>query len=123
MTDINGSYDIRFSSTPPMPDWFESGTGHAVIQDGLLLGKDGLGVTWKAELTMQSSGKISFAALLDPVGTPPNVGLINKMGVMTKEPQSYSGEINVTQNGDKMILRTKVLQGPLTIDVQFIKVI
>ncbi len=121
--DVEGNYDIFFSSFPPMPDWYESGVGKAVIKDGTLSGKDGLGVTWKADLSTTPSNTISFTAILDPSGTPPNVGLMNKNGVMTKEPQTYQGELKITRNGDTIILRTKVFQGPLVIDVQFIKVI
>ncbi len=119
--ELQGAYDIRYQSTPILPDWYEPGIGDAKIEGTHLKGADGVGVIWNADLKVLENGIIEFEALLDPKDAPPNAGLMDKNGKMTKEKQSYSGKMNVTKSNNKLILRTRVQQGPLTIDVQFIK--
>lgn len=121
LEDIQGMYEISFQSIPPMDDWFEPGFGSAQISGNKLTGIDGVGVEWKADLVIEPNGTIKFAAILDPTSAPEGVGLMDVNGVMTKNKQSYSGVLKVTNVPPLIILRTTVIQGPLTINVQFKK--
>lgn len=121
LDDLQGLYDVAYASSPQLDYFYEPGFGSAKIEGNTLTGVDALGVLWNAELNVLENGEIGFKALLDPKDTPPTVGLMDKNGVMTREPQSYSGTVKVTKSDKELILRTQVQQGPITIDVQFRK--
>ncbi|MCF8495530.1 MAG: hypothetical protein K9G62_02550 [Alphaproteobacteria bacterium] len=119
--ELQGLYDITYASSPQLDNFYEPGFGSAKIESNNLTGVDALGVIWNADFKILENGKIAFQAILDPKDTPITVGLINKSGVMTREPQKYEGEMKVTKSEKELILRTQVQQGPITIDVQFRK--
>ena len=119
LEDLQGLYDVTYASSPQLEHFYEPGFGSAKIEGDTLTGVDALGVIWNAKFSSPENGEIAFKAILDPKDTPPTVGLINKSGIMTREPQSYNGVVKITKLGDE--LRTQVQQGPITIDVQFRK--
>jgi hypothetical protein len=122
LNDIQGKYEISYQSYPPIEDWYEPGFGSADIVGDTLIGKDALGVTWNAKLFFDDNGRLNFTATLDPTTSPdPQVGLLDRTGNITRTPQNYSSDIKVTKFSGEIILRTRVIQGPITIDVQFRK--
>lgn len=121
LDDLQGLYDITYASSPQLENFYEPGFGSAKIEGNTLTGVDALGVIWNAKLETPENGKINFKAFLDPKDAPPTVGLMDKSGVMTREPQNYNGVVKITKLGEELILRTQVQQGPITIDVQFRK--
>lgn len=122
LEDLQGKYDITYQSTPPQPDWYEPGYGQAEINGNKLIGFDALGVRWDATLELRQDGILNFQAVLDPrTSGDENVVLLDNSGNMTREPQHYTGEIKVTKFGGETMLRTVVIQGPITINVQFRK--
>lgn len=121
LEELQGEYAITYASTPPLDNFYEPGFGSAKIDGNKLLGVDALGVVWNATFEIGNDNQLDFEATLDPRGTPETVGLMNKSGVMSREPQNYSGVIKVTKSSKETILRTQVQQGPITIDVQFRK--
>lgn len=121
LDDFQGLYEIIYASTPQIDGFFEPGFGSAKIEGNTLRGVDALGVIWNAEFQIVSENEISFDAVLDPKETPPTVGLMDKNGNLTRTPQNYSGNMQVTKLGKELIMRTQVKQGPITIDVQFRK--
>ncbi|MAI61988.1 MAG: hypothetical protein CBB87_05775 [Micavibrio sp. TMED27] len=121
LDDLQGMYDVTYASSPQLENFYEPGFGSAKVENNTLTGVDALGVIWNAEFSTPKNGEMSFKALLDPKDTPPTVGLMNANGVMTREPQNYSGIVKITKLGEELILRTQVQQGPITIDVQFRK--
>ncbi len=116
---LEGNYDITYQSSPPLDDWYEPGHGSAQIAGNELTGSDALGIVWRAKLTPLDDKNLEFDATLDPTTAAPNAGLMDKNGNMTRSPQHYKGTIKVTLLGSDTLLRTQVIQGPLTIDVQF----
>lgn len=121
LEELQGLYDVTYASSPQLENFFEPGFGSAKIEENHLTGVDALGVIWNADFTILEDGNIGFKAMLDPKDTPLTVGLVNKSGVMTREPQEYEGQMKVTKSETEVILRTQVQQGPITIDVQFRK--
>ena len=122
LEDLQGRYEISYQSTPQMPDWYEPGVGVAQIVDNQLHGVDAVGVSWFAEFDILNDGTLSFQAKLDPTNAPPNSVLLDRNGQMTRTPQDYTGILRVTKLENHLILRTQVIQGPITINVQFKKV-
>ena len=121
LDDLQGAYDISYQTTPQLENFYEPGFGAAKIEGNRLRGMDGLGVIWDATFEIQEDGSLSFKARLDPKDAPPTAGLMNEHGQMSREPQDYNGVLQPTQVDNILILRTRVQQGPLTIDVQFRK--
>lgn len=121
LEELQGEYDITYATSPPLDNFFEPGFGSAKIDGNKLIGVDALGVVWNATFEIGNDDQLPFQATLDPKGTSETVGLLNKSGVMTREPQDYEGVIKVSKSETETILRTQVQQGPLTIDVQFRK--
>jgi hypothetical protein len=119
--ELQGFWEISYQSTPQMPDWYEPGFGTAKIEGTKLTGVDGTGIVWDADLEISSDGSIHFKARLDPKPAPETSFLIDKNGNATRDAQLYSGALRLLKANGEMILRTRVLQGPLTIDVQFRK--
>ena len=121
LDDLQGDYEIIYQSSPQLEDWYEPGTGYAKVEGNKLKGADILNVEWNADLTFTNDNKIHFEAILDARNAQPNAGLIDENGHMTRESQKYNGELSVIKSAQTLILKTRVKQGPLTIDVQFIK--
>ena len=121
LDDLQGLYDVTYASSPQLDNFYEPGFGSAKIHGNTLTGVDALGVIWNASFDPPKDGKMNFTAFLDPKDTPPTVGLMNANGIMTREPQNYSGEVKITKLHNEIILRTQVQQGPITINVQFRK--
>lgn len=121
LDELQGLYDIAYASSPPVENFYEPGFGSAQIEAEKLTGVDALGVIWNAEFTILDNGTLSYNALLDPKDTPITVGLMDKNGAMSREPQNYQGIMKVTKSNTHLILRTEVQQGPITINVQFRK--
>ncbi|GEM_PF-3098006 len=119
--ELQGEYDITYATSPPLEHVYEPGIGSAKIQGNKLIGVDALGVIWNATFEIVNDNQLAFKATLDPKGTPETVGLLDKSGVMSREPQDYEGVIKISKSSTETILRTQVQQGPLTIDVQFRK--
>lgn len=122
LDQLQGMYEIAYASTPPVEGFYEPGFGSAKIEGNKLRGVDALGVIWDAEFEIQDDRTLHYQAILDPKDTPVTVGLMDKNGNMSREPQRYQGVINITNAKDLLILRTNVQQGPITINVQFRKV-
>lgn len=121
LADLQGLYDITYASTPQIENFYEPGFGSAKIDGNKLTGVDALGVIWNGVFEVKGNGTLEYNAQLDPSEAPITVGLVDRNGQMTREPQSYHGVLNVTKLGNNLILRTQVQQGPITIDVQFRK--
>lgn len=119
LNQLQGLYEVTYASSPPVEGFFEPGFGSAQIEGNKLSGVDALGVIWSAELDFRPDGNLTFNAVLDPTETPVTVGLMDKRGNMTREPQHYSGIIKVIKTDNYLLLRTKIQQGPITINVQF----
>lgn len=121
LEQLQGMYEITYASSPPVEGFFEPGFGSARIEGSKLSGVDALGVIWDADFDIQEDGNLSYQAVLDPRDTPVTVGLMDKRGNMSREPQRYNGILNATITDSFLILRTQVQQGPITINVQFRK--
>ena len=122
LDDLQGFYEIAYQSDIQLPGWYESGVASAQISDNKLTGLDGAGISWNATIAIQTDGSIAFNAVLDPSNAPAGSGLMGKNGQMTRQPQTYEGILKVTKAAGILLLRTTVIQGPLTINVQFKKV-
>lgn len=121
LEELQGDYEISYQSTPQIENFYEPGHAVGQIKGKKLTGVDVLGVKWDAELEIQNSGEIKYSAILDPENAAPNAGLMNDAGQIVREKQFYNGIIKPLKNGESLILRTVVVQGPITINVQFHK--
>ncbi len=121
LEELQGAYEIRYQSTPQMPNWYEPGTGAAVIEGNTLKGVDALGMSWLGEFAIEQDNTISYKAVIDPKGSPPTAGVLDNNGMMSRLPQTYEGELTVTKVANLLIIKTTVQQGPISIHVQFIK--
>ncbi len=121
LEELQGEYDITYASSPPLEHFYEPGIGSARIQGNELVGIDALGVIWHATFEIVEENRLSFKATLDPKNTAETVGLMDKSGIMSRQPQYYEGVIKVSKSNTETILRTQVQQGPITINVQFRK--
>ena len=121
LKELQGDYDISYQSTPILDNWYEVGIGAAKIEGTRLRGLDGAGISWDANLKIVENNLLEFQATLDPTNAPPNAALMGSDGILTRSKQNYEGVLKLTNSNGKIILRTTIKRGPLTIEVQLLK--
>lgn len=120
VSELNGNYSIVYQAqAPEIPEiyWVDHTVANAEIRDGVLIGQDTGGSTWKANITLGEADDVYFTAVVTVENAEPNTFLMDIYGQPSKEAQNYAGTLSILSLGDKLIIFGTVLHGVVSIKI------
>lgn len=117
LQELDGEYDVTFSSDVVLPEgFFEHMAATVFIQSGSLTGEDIGGSKWKADLSIVENC-VSFNACVDPAEAPDDTFLYDVNGQPTRQAQSYTGLLDVILVENKFKIYGSVHHGSIVITI------